>query len=216
MNGHVMRRFLLSACIAGLTLSLSPQAFADDAESCDMLCRLRSYLATDHMAPASAGAGSPRASAKHTRSAAAPHRAKPGVAAAPAASVPKVAVLKPAPAAETAEARPKRPKTVSVADANPAPSPAPERHRSTAKAALHPAKSAVVARTAEPAAPEADATAPIVSKAPSKRVAAHVAVPKAPRVSSPPPVQTATAAEITKSPTAPIPGSAPLVAAGFK
>ena len=77
-------------------------AFADDTEGCDMLCRLRGYLATDHMAPAPADAASPRAGAKHTRSAATNHKPKPGVVTAPGASPPKVAVAKPAPAAKTA------------------------------------------------------------------------------------------------------------------
>ena len=204
-----MRRFLFSACIAGLTLSVSPHAFADESEACDMLCRLRGYLATDHMAPAPTDAAGPRAGAKHGRSAAAPHKSKLGIAAVPAASAPKVAVAKPAPAAKTAEALPKHLKTVSVADTKPAPSPSPERHRSIAKAAPHPTKTAVAAKTTAPATPEDDAALPAVAKTPSRRVPTRVAMPTTLHVSSPPPLQTATAADMTTSPTAAIPAALP-------
>ncbi len=211
-----MRRLIFSACIAGLLLSVSAPAFADDAEGCDMLCRLKGYLATDHMAPASADVAIPRAgSAKHTRNAAAAHKPKLGTAATPATSAPKVAVAKPS--AKTAEARPTHPETLPVADTKPAPSPpATERHRSMVKAAPHPAKPVVAARMEAPATPEQDAARPVVAKTPLKLAQTHLALPAAARVSSPPPVRTATAADMTTSPTAPIPGSAPLVAAGFR
>ena len=211
-----MRHLLFSACIASLLLSGSAPAFADDPEGCDMLCRLKGYLATDHMTPAPADAAGPRAGgAKHTRSVAAARKPKPGIAAVPAASKPKLAVAKPSAAAKSAEVPATHPEIASV-DTKPPPPPALEHRRSNVKTATHPAKTAVATRTAAPETPEQDAVLPVAAKTPSKRAANRVVMPAVRHSSAPPPVQTATAADITTSPTAPIPGSAPLVAAGFR
>ena len=236
-----MRRSLFLACITGLTLSLTSVAYADDVSGCDMLCRLKGYLATDHMAPSPIEAAAPRTGpSKHARTAAATHQLKAAAAARQTAA--KTADAKPA---SVAEASSVSPKTARLADATPAPSPASlrERHRSTAETATRPSKAALAAR-ADVSATRQDASRPpvVAADTPLKRAATHVAAldhvigpdkieqddtqKSEPTVrhhalaarhpTAQPPLQTATAGEITTSQAVAIPGSAPLVAAGFR
>ena len=199
-------------------LLLATPTLAQEAGDCDMLCRLKGYLTTDHMAGDRSGEAPPAAPAKTRRShAAAAHKpASSPKAVAANLPAPTVPAHKATPAAHVAEtvAAPAKPETtaprkapVRTALVPPAPAarpvkPAPAKAVAAAMAAPTP-----VDRPPPPATPpklaEDAHPAPQRSAAARRRVAAQArAIPASQ------PTQTASLATS-------IPGSAPAMQAGF-
>lgn len=194
---------------AATVLLLATPALAQEAGDCDLVCRLKGYLSTDHMAGDHAGEAPAAGPAKtrRQRAAAAHKAATPSKAV--AAAVPATTARKPAPVVEAVPPKPTAPHTAPDRIAVAAPPPAARR--------VKPAPAKVVATLPAPTSidrPEAPSTrsptaaeearpAPLRSAAARRRVAVQArAVPS-------------TGPEQTASLATSIPGSSPAMQAGF-
>ena len=211
-----MRSLQRTGVAAATVLLLVTPALAQEAGDCDMLCRLKGYLTTDHMAGDRTGEAATAAPAKTRRlHAAAAHKAvspsKPVTAALPASTI---TGHKTAPAPRVVETvtaptkpEPTAPRKAPVRTALVAPAPAARPVKpAPAKeiAAALPAPKAIDRPSSPSTSAAEDARpAPVHSAAARRRAAVQArAVP------SPQPTQTASLATT-------IPGSAPAMQAGF-